>query len=119
MDIDLSLLLDIASGISFAIGAFFLLVGSFGMIRMPDFFSRLHAAGVVDTLGLEMLLFGMLLQAGFTIVAVKLLLIGLFIFLTSPTGTHAVAHAAYVAGMRPQGKKPAKKAGKAKRTKGA
>lgn len=116
MDFDFSLLLDVASGISFAIGAFFLLVGSFGMIRMPDFFARLHAAGVVDTLGVEFLLLGMLFQAGLTIVAVKLLLIGLFIFLTSPTGTHAVAHAAYVAGLRPQGSKTPSKS---KRKKGA
>lgn len=103
MNLSLDLILDIASWISFGLGAFFLIVGAFGMIRLPDFWSRLHAAGVIDTLGAELIVLGMLFQAGFTIVAVKLLLIGAFVFLTSPTGTHAVANAAFVAGLRPLG----------------
>lgn len=97
----IDLLRDIASGIAFAIGAAFLLIGTFGMIRLPDVWSRLHAAGIVDTVGAEFILVGMMIQAGFTQATVKLLLISLFLFVTSPTSTHAVANAAFIAGIRP------------------
>lgn len=100
---DLALLRDIASGIAFAVGGAFVLIGAFGMIRLPDVWSRLHAAGVIDTVGAELVLLGMAIQAGFTQVTVKLVLIGLFLFVTSPTATHAVANAAFVAGIRPCG----------------
>lgn len=93
---------DIASGIAFAVGGIFVLIGAFGMIRLPDVWSRLHAAGVIDTVGAELVLLGMAIQAGFTQVTVKLALIGLFLFVTSPTATHAVANAAFVAGIRPR-----------------
>ena len=58
---------------------------------MPDFYTRLHAASVIETLGAGLILLGLLLQAGFTLVGVKLLIIGLLIFFTSPTATHALA----------------------------
>ncbi|MEQ8265912.1 MAG: monovalent cation/H(+) antiporter subunit G [Parvibaculum sp.] len=98
----LDLCRDIASGIAFAVGGVFVLIGAFGMIRLPDVWSRLHAAGVIDTVGAELVLLGMAIQAGFTQATVKLLLIGLFLFVTSPTATHAVANAAFVAGIRPR-----------------
>ncbi|PCJ71421.1 MAG: sodium:proton antiporter [Rhodobiaceae bacterium] len=99
----MDLALDIASWVSFALGAFFLIVGAVGMIRLPDFWSRLHGAGIIDTAGAELILLGMAFQAGLTQTTIKLALIGLFLFLTSPTGTHAVANAAHVAGLRPLG----------------
>lgn len=95
------LLRDIASGIVFAVGGAFLLIGAFGLVRLPDVWSRLHAAGVVDTVGAELILVGMMIQAGFTQATLKLILIGLFLFVTSPTATHAVANAAFMAGIRP------------------
>ncbi|MEQ9144955.1 MAG: monovalent cation/H(+) antiporter subunit G [Parvibaculaceae bacterium] len=95
--------LDIASWISFTLGGFFLIVGAIGMIRLPDFWSRLHGAGVIDTAGAELMLLGMAFQSGLTQTTVKLFLIGLFVFFTSPTATHAVANAAHVAGIRPLG----------------
>ncbi|PKQ05374.1 MAG: sodium:proton antiporter [Alphaproteobacteria bacterium HGW-Alphaproteobacteria-11] len=101
MDITLDLIRDIASGISFAVGLAFLLIGALGMIRLPDVWARIHAAGVIDTIGAELIVFGMILQAGFTQASLKLLLIGLFLFVTSPTATHAVANAAFTAGLRP------------------
>ncbi|ABS64578.1 monovalent cation/proton antiporter, MnhG/PhaG subunit [Parvibaculum lavamentivorans DS-1] len=97
----LDLLRDIASGISFAVGSVFLLIGAFGLVRLPDVWSRLHAAGVVDTVGAELILLGMIIQAGFTQATLKLALIGLFLFVTSPTATHAVANASFIAGIRP------------------
>lgn len=99
--IPIDLLRDIASGIAFTVGSVFLLIGAFGMIRLPDVWSRLHAAGIVDTVGAELILVGMMIQAGFTQATLKLALISLFLFVTSPTATHAVANAAFIAGIRP------------------
>lgn len=95
----------ILSWISILAGSAFLLVGAAGIIRFPDFWSRLHAAAVVDSAGTGLLLFGMMLQAGFTFITVKLILIGIFLLITGPTATHAVANAAFVSGSRPLGDK--------------
>ena len=103
MDPWLELVIDIASGISFAVGSIFLLIGALGMIRLPDVWARIHAAGIIDTIGAELIVFGMILQAGMTQASLKLILIGLFLFVTSPTATHAVANASYTAGLRPMG----------------
>lgn len=94
-------ILDILTWASFIVGGFFLFVGSLGMIRLPDFWSRLHAASVIDSAGAGLILFGFLLQAGLTFIAVKLVLIFLFLMVTGPTATHAVANAALVSGSRP------------------
>ena len=69
----MSILLDWTSGISLLVGGLFCLVGGIGLLRMPDFFTRMHAASVTETLGVGLVLFGQLLQAGWTLVAVKLL----------------------------------------------
>lgn len=97
----IELAVDIVSGALLLSGAGFVLVGTLGLLRLPDFYTRLHAAGITDTLGAELMLLGMVLQAGFSLVAAKLLLISLFVFFTSPTATHAVANAARVMGLRP------------------
>jgi len=96
-----SLLIDIASGLCLLAGAFFCLVGAWGLLRMPDFYTRVHAASVLETLGADLILLGLVLQAGFTLVAVKLLLIGLLIFFASPTASHALTRAAMVRGVKP------------------
>jgi monovalent cation/proton antiporter MnhG/PhaG subunit len=62
-------------------------VGAIGMLRMPDFYTRMHAASVIETLGAGLILLGLMLQAGFTLVAVKLLMVGVLIFFASPTAT--------------------------------
>jgi len=97
----IELIIDILSWGSFVVGGFFMLAGSFGMIRLPDFWSRTHAASIIDSAGAGLILLGLILQAGFTLVTVKLLLIGLFLFITGPTASHAVANAAYISGLRP------------------
>ena len=89
-----------------AVGAVFVLIGSFGLWRLPDFYTRLHAAGITDTLGLSLMLVGMMFLGGWTLVTVKLVFILLLILLTSPTATHAVANAAYTVGLRPFGVPP-------------
>ncbi|HMB75836.1 MAG TPA: monovalent cation/H(+) antiporter subunit G [Kiloniellaceae bacterium] len=98
----MDILLDILSWAFLLAGGAFLLIGGLGLIRLPDFYSRMHAAGIIDTLGADLILMGMIFQAGFSLVTVKLLLIGAFIFITSPTSTHAVANAALVAGLEPK-----------------
>ena len=83
-------------------GSIFLLIGSIGLIRLPDVFSRMHAAGIVDTLSMGLLVSGMAFQAGLTLVTVKLGLILLFMFFASPTSTHALAKAALDGGVKPK-----------------
>lgn len=82
-------------------GAAFCVIGTVGLIRMPDFYTRVHAASVTDTAGADLLLLGMMLQAGFTLVTVKLIIIGLLILFTSPTATHALCKAALTRGLKP------------------
>lgn len=82
-------------------GGIFCIIGALGLVRMPDFYTRMHAASVTDTLGAGLILMGLVIQAGFTLIAVKLLIIGLLIFFTSPTATHALAKAAFVRGVKP------------------
>ena len=97
----IELVLDLISAGLIAAGSIFVLIGGFGLIRLPDFYTRLHAAGITDTLGAELILLGLMFQAGLSLVTVKLILISLFIFFTSPTATHAVANAARVMGLKP------------------
>ncbi len=83
-------------------GSAFLLIGAFGIVRLPDFWARLHAASIPDSAGMILLFLGMAVHAGFGLVTVKLVIIGLFLFLTGPTSTHATANAALVSGLRPR-----------------
>lgn len=98
----MSLLVDSLSGLFLIAGGLFCLVGAVGLMRMPDFYTRMHAASVIETLGAGLILLGLLLQAGFTLVAAKLLMVGLLIFFASPTASHALARAALQQGVRPQ-----------------
>lgn len=93
--------IDILSGLCLLVGALFCLVGAIGLLRMPDFYTRVHAASVVETLGAGFILLGLVLQSGFTLVAAKLLLIGLLIFFASPTASHALTRAAMLRGVKP------------------
>ena len=97
----IELILNLISAGLLAAGSIFVLIGALGLIRLPDFYTRLHAAGITDTLGAELILLGLMFQAGLSLVTVKLILISLFIFFTSPTATHAVANAARVIGLKP------------------
>ncbi|MEM7173073.1 MAG: monovalent cation/H(+) antiporter subunit G [Pseudomonadota bacterium] len=97
----MDIILDIVSWAFILGGTVFLLIGGAGLVRFPDFYTRLHAAGITDTMASELLLVGMMIQAGFSLITVKLIIIGLFLFFTSPTATHAIANAAFVAGLKP------------------
>jgi len=97
----LNILLDAISWFCLVAGGLFCVVGAVGMLRMPDFYTRLHAASVIETLGGGLIMLGLLLQAGVTLVAVKLLIVSLLVFFASPTATHALAKAAMERGVRP------------------
>jgi multicomponent Na+:H+ antiporter subunit G len=97
----MAVVLDLLSWICILIGAAAALIGGFGLLRLPDVFARMHGAGMIDTLGLGAILVGLMIQAGFTLVSVKLLLIVVFVFFTSPMTTHALAQACLNGGIRP------------------
>ncbi len=75
-------------------GVFFLLTGAIGLIRFPDIYTRMHAAGKCDTLGSLLVLAGLACHEGLVLASAKLLIVALFILITSPTATHAIARAA-------------------------
>lgn len=91
----------IVSNIIVSIGVFFLLVGSIGLIRLPDFYSRSHAVGKSDTLGIILVVLGLVVHEGLSLNSVKLVMIMVFVGLTGPTATHALAKAAFRFGLRP------------------
>ena len=96
------LAVEIASWVLILLGSFFTVVGAFGLVRMPEIFTRMHAASVTDTLGVGFLIFGMCLQAGLSLVTLKFLfLLALFVF-TGPVVTHALAQACLHQGVNPQ-----------------
>lgn len=84
-----------------AVGGISTALAAVGVLRFPDFYTRMHAASVTDTLGAMSVLVGLALLAPSFIIVFKLGMIGVFIFLTSPTATHAIANAAYTAGLHP------------------
>jgi multicomponent Na+:H+ antiporter subunit G len=97
----MTFLVDALSGLLLATGGLACLVGALGVLRMPDFYTRVHAASVLETLGAGGLLLGALLQAGWSLAAVKLAIIGLLLFFTGPAAAHALARAALGRGLAP------------------
>lgn len=95
------MLLDLASAFCLAAGSLFAIIGGIGLLRFPDFYSRLHAAGVTDTLGAALILVGLMLQATQYSVIFKLMLVLVYLLFTSPTASHALARAALQGGFRP------------------
>jgi multicomponent Na+:H+ antiporter subunit G len=95
------LILNLLSWVLILSGSAFTLIGAIGTLRFPDFWSRLHAASVSESAGMILLVSGMCLHSGFTLITVKLIIIAIFIFMTGPTSTHAVASAALTSGEKP------------------
>lgn len=96
------MIIDILSWILLLAGGALGIVGGIGIHRFPDFYSRLHAVGITDTLCAMLILLGLGLQAGWSIAAFKLALIFVFLFFTSPTASHALANAALHSGLKPK-----------------
>lgn len=95
-------ILNILSWFCLLVGSFFCLTGAVGLLRFPDFFSRIHAASLTDTLGASLILIGLMFQAGWSLTLPKLILILLFSLLAGATASHALAKAALKSGMKPQ-----------------
>ncbi len=102
------LIIDFISGALLLAGSVFLVIGGVGLLRMPDFYTRIHAAGITDTLGASAVLLGLALQAGWDLMSVKLVIILLFLLVTSPTAAHSLAKAALDVDLLPLLKKRTK-----------
>jgi multicomponent Na+:H+ antiporter subunit G len=98
----MTLVVEIASWALMLAGSFFTVVGALGLVRMPDVFTRMHAVSVIDTLGIGLMILGMALQAGFSLVTLKLFFLLALVFFTWPVVTHALAQASLHAGIEPQ-----------------
>ncbi|WP_423821255.1 monovalent cation/H(+) antiporter subunit G [Salinisphaera sp. SPP-AMP-43] len=96
---------DIASWVLLVAGAIACMISGFGVLRLPDLYTRIHAASVADTGGMLLILTGLMIQAGLGLTTAKLVLIVIFLLLTSPTATHALARAARQDGVKPQEEK--------------
>lgn len=96
---------DVIATIFISMGAFFLLIGSVGLIRLPDFYARTHATGKSDTLGILLVITGLIVTQGISINSAKLLIIIAFVALTNPTATNALSRAAYRFRLKPWFKK--------------
>ncbi len=97
----MAMMLDVLSWLLLSLGGAFVFFGGVGVLRMPDLYTRMHAASVTDTMGPILVLLGVMLQAGLSLATVKLAAILLFLLLTSPTASNALASAALLAGTRP------------------
>ena len=98
----MSLALDILSWITLTAGGAFVFIGGLGALRMPNLYTRMHAASLTDTMGAGLILVGIMLQAGATLATIKLAAILLFLLLTSPTASNALASAAILSGLQPE-----------------
>ena len=94
--------LEIVSSVLVIGGAIFAVIGGIGILRLPDFFCRIHGAGITDTLGAGLILTGLMFLSPHWIVTVKLVAILVFLWITSPTATHALANAALETGLQPR-----------------
>lgn len=95
-------IISIIAIVSLCVGSIGLFFGGLGLLRLGDVYQRMHGAGIIDTGGAGLVLFGLLLASPDWTVSVRLVLIGLLLALTSPTATHAIARAAHFAGVKPQ-----------------
>jgi multicomponent Na+:H+ antiporter subunit G len=100
-------ILSLLAIIFLSLGLFFFFAGTVGILRLPDFYSRLHASGKCDSLAAVLMIIGIALynlqpfSFGALLISAKLLLIAIFVFITSPTATHAITEAALVLGVKP------------------
>ena len=99
---NLELIYYVLSWCLMGFGCVFVLIGALGVLNLPEFWSRLHAASVVESAGMILLIAGLCIHSGLSLITVKLILLIIFLFLTGPTATHAVASAALVSGMKPK-----------------
>jgi multicomponent Na+:H+ antiporter subunit G len=95
------MILEVLSAALILIGGFLFASGTLGLIRLPDFYCRLHATGKCDTLGALFALLGLVVYNGWNLVSLKIIFIVFFIFVANPTATHALGRAALLNGVQP------------------
>ena len=93
--------MTIITTVLLVLGLLFILLGVVGILRLPDFYTRLHAMGKCDTLGVALVLIALAVYAGWSLSSAKLLLISVFIGLANSTATHALGRAALKSGLKP------------------
>ncbi|MCC5866513.1 MAG: monovalent cation/H(+) antiporter subunit G [Wenzhouxiangella sp.] len=98
----MAIFIDILSWVLLITGGAFGVIGGIGLLRFPDFYTRLHASGITDTLCAVLIVFGLMLQSGLSLLTLKMVLILLFLLFTTPTATHALARAAVLDGLEPK-----------------
>jgi multicomponent Na+:H+ antiporter subunit G len=107
----MTMAIDILSWIMLTAGGVFVFIGGLGALRMPNLYTRMHAASLTDTMAAVLVLGGIMLQAGATLASIKLAAILLFLLITSPTASNALASAAILSGLQPD-EGPVKPGGK-------
>ncbi len=90
----------IISGVFIFLGCFFIIVASIGIVRLPDFYTRVHPAGKADTMGQILILTGLIIYEGLSLISVKLFFIICFVLIANPTATHALVKSAYLSGLK-------------------
>lgn len=98
----MTMAIDILSWVLLTAGGVFVFIGGLGALRMPNLYTRMHAASLTDTMGAVLVIGGIMLQAGLTLAALKLAAILLFLLITSPTASNALASAAILSGLQPE-----------------
>jgi multicomponent Na+:H+ antiporter subunit G len=96
-----ALIAEVLSWAFIVTGSIFVLIGGIGLIRLPDFYTRIHAAGITDTMGAWLILIGLMFSAGWTLITAKLMMLLFFLAVTSPLASHALAKAAFLRGLEP------------------
>jgi len=96
----MALIVDLLSWSLLSVGGIFILIGGIGVVRLPEFYTRMHAASLTDSIGTILILVGIILQAGVSLAAFKLMAILVFMLLTGPTATYALANAALMSGFK-------------------
>lgn len=91
---------NVISAVFIIAGLFFIVVGTIGLLRLPDFYSRMHATGKCDTLGVGLTIIGLMIYNGLNFISVKLLFLVIFIFIVNPVATHTIARAAHKVGLQ-------------------
>ena len=107
----MTMAIDILSWIMLTAGGVFVFIGGLGALRMPNLYTRMHAASLTDTMAAVLILGGIMLQAGATLASIKLAAILLFLLITSPTASNALASAAILSGLQPD-EGPVKRGGR-------
>jgi multicomponent Na+:H+ antiporter subunit G len=95
-------LVDIVSWVLLSLGGAFVFIGGIGALRMPNLYTRMHAASLTDTMGAMLVIAGIMLQSGASLATIKLAAILLFLLLTGPVASNTLASAALLAGVRPE-----------------